>query len=196
MPLQAKVLSDRRSFKSLVSPVISVTIHSDIQRALGFSNILLSTLATRDQIHNILCPTIGVTFKLDTSTNGRCGCLRGGYHSTGLTSWSATGFTFSKRFVIGRFWLQSSPHKMVFEAFWSPVGHDWLLREDCAQMVWWVYDGPVFVDDTPGFRKVWMICQDKWQNSFVCCRLGLVRQKILSSMCLTFSMAWSITCFW
>ena len=38
----------------------------------------------------------------------------------------------------------------------------------------------MFVDDTPGFRKVWMICQDKWQNIFVCCRLGLVRQKILS----------------
>ena len=48
MPLQAKVLSCGRSFKSLVSPVISVTIHSDIQRALGFPNILLSTLATRD----------------------------------------------------------------------------------------------------------------------------------------------------
>ena len=39
MPLQAKVLSGGRSFKSLVSPVISVTIHSDIQRALGFPNI-------------------------------------------------------------------------------------------------------------------------------------------------------------
>ena len=38
MPLQAKVLSGGRSFKSLVSPVISVTIHSDIQRALGFPN--------------------------------------------------------------------------------------------------------------------------------------------------------------
>ena len=36
MPLQAKVLSSARSIKSLVSPVISVTIHSDIQRALGF----------------------------------------------------------------------------------------------------------------------------------------------------------------
>ena len=127
MPLQAKVLSSGRSIKSLVSPVISVTIHSDIQRALGFPDILLSTLATRHQIHNILCPTVGVTIQLDTSTTGRCGCLRGGYHST--------GFTFSKRFVIGRIWLQSSPHKMVFEAFWSPVGHDWLLWEDFAQMV-------------------------------------------------------------
>ena len=76
MPLQAKVLSGGRSLKSLVSPVISVTIHSDIQRALGFPKLMLSTLATRDQIHNILCPTIGVTFKLDTSTTGRCGCLR------------------------------------------------------------------------------------------------------------------------
>ena len=83
MPLQAKVLSSGRSIKSLVSPVISVTIHSDIQRALGFPDILLSTHATRHQIHNILCPTVGVTFQFDTSTTGRCGCLRGGYHSTG-----------------------------------------------------------------------------------------------------------------
>ena len=41
MPLQAKVLSSGRSIKSLVSPVISVTIHSDIQRALGFPDHFL-----------------------------------------------------------------------------------------------------------------------------------------------------------
>ena len=35
-----------RSFKSLVSTVISVTVHSDIQRALFFPDILFSTLAT------------------------------------------------------------------------------------------------------------------------------------------------------
>ena len=64
MPLQVKVLGSGGSINSLVSPVISVTIHSDIQRALGFPDILLSNLATRHQIHNILCPTVGVTFSL------------------------------------------------------------------------------------------------------------------------------------
>ena len=46
-------------------PVISMTVHSDIQGALGFPDILFSTLATRYQVHNILRSTIGVAFQLD-----------------------------------------------------------------------------------------------------------------------------------
>ena len=46
MPLQAKVLSSGRSIKSLVSPVISVTIHSDIQRALGVDNVQIKETVT------------------------------------------------------------------------------------------------------------------------------------------------------
>ena len=174
MPWRTEVLTNWRSFKSLMPPVISMTVHSDIQGALGFPDILFSTLATRYQVHNILRSTIGVAFQLDPSTTGRCGCLRRGYHFAGLTSWSATRFAFSKRLIIDGIWLQSSPHKMVSEAFWSSEGHDWLLWEDCAQMIWWFDDGPMFIDDAPDFRKFWVICHDKWENSFVCCRLGLV----------------------
>ena len=48
MPLQAKVLSGGRSFKSIVSPVISVTIHSDIQRALIYIYECQSDMAKHD----------------------------------------------------------------------------------------------------------------------------------------------------
>ena len=36
----------------------------------------------------------------------------------------------------------------------------------------------MFIDDAPDFRKVWVICHDRWQNSFV--RIGLVRLEVLS----------------
>ena len=36
------MLTNWRSFKSLVSPVISVTVHSDIQGALSYPDILFS----------------------------------------------------------------------------------------------------------------------------------------------------------
>ena len=38
-----------------------MTVHSDIQGALGFPDILFSTLSTRYQVHNILRSTIGDT---------------------------------------------------------------------------------------------------------------------------------------
>ena len=50
MSLQAGVLGGGGSFGSLVSPVISVTVHSVVRGALGFPNMQLSSLATRDQI--------------------------------------------------------------------------------------------------------------------------------------------------
>ena len=104
-----------------------MTVHSDIRSVFGFPDVLFSTTASRYQVHHILRSTIGVT--------GRGGCLRRGYHSAGLTSWSAIGFAFSKGFIIDRIWLQSSPHKMIFEAFWSSEGHDWFLLEDCAKLI-------------------------------------------------------------
>ena len=111
MPWRAEVFTNWRSFKSLMPPVISLTVHSDIQGGIGFPGVLFSTLATRYQVDHILRSTIGVSFKLDPSTTGRCGCLRQGYHFACLTSWSATGFAFTKS-LIDVIWLKPSPHKI------------------------------------------------------------------------------------
>ena len=114
-------------------PVISVIVHPDIQ---GGGGLISPTYCFPHLLHNIRCTTICalqlVSPPLDPSTTGRCCCIRMGYYFAALTSWSAIGFAFSKRLNIDGIWLQSSPHKMISEAFWSSEGHNWLLWEDCS----------------------------------------------------------------
>ena len=64
---------------------------------------------------------------------------------------------------------------MISGAFWSSEGVGRLCSDDLM-----IDDGPMFIDDTPDFRMVCVIYHDKWQNIFVCCRLGLVLQGVLS----------------
>ena len=53
-----------------------------------------------------------VGFQLDSSTIGRCDFLGRGYDIL-----FCTGFAFTKRFIVDGFWLESSPHKKISEAF-------------------------------------------------------------------------------
>ena len=97
MPLQPEVLCNWRSFKSLVSPVISLTIHPQAEVALGFPNILFSTLSTRYQVNHIHCSAVSTVLQSYSRPIRRLGYMGRRYHIAGSTSWSATGLAFAIR---------------------------------------------------------------------------------------------------
>ena len=135
IPWQPEVLCNWRSFKSLVSPVISVTIHPHAELALGLPNILFSTLSTRYQVNHIHCSAVSTALQSYFCPIRRLGFVGRGYHVAGPTFWSATGLAFAMRLIICGIWLQSSSHKKVSEAFGPSEGHNWLLWKNGIQMV-------------------------------------------------------------
>ena len=106
---------------------MSVTIHPQAELALGFPNILFSTLSTRYQVNHIDCSAVSTALQSYSCPIRRLGYVGRGYHVAGSTSWSATWLAFAMRLIICGIWLQSCSHKKVSEAFGPSESHNWHL---------------------------------------------------------------------
>ena len=103
----AKMLCHWWPFKPAMFPVIAMTIHPEVQRTFCLSYILLLTFAARNEVDNICCFTVGVTFQLDNRTRWRLNSFCVQYHFASLTPGSPA-------------WLCTSSHKNLSE--WSRDG--------------------------------------------------------------------------
>ena len=83
------------SFKPTVSPVVTMAIHTFVQWAFGFSYVLFVATAARDQIHNILSCAVCVLSQSYSGPRRWLHSASRGYHFAALTSFSATGSTFT-----------------------------------------------------------------------------------------------------
>ena len=81
----AKMLCHWWPFKPAMFPVIAMTIHPEVQRTFCLSYILLLTFAARNEVDNICCFTVSVTFQLDNRTRWRLNSFCVQYHFASLT---------------------------------------------------------------------------------------------------------------
>ena len=105
------------SFKPTVSPVVTMAIHTFVQWAFGFSYVLFVATAARDQIHNILCCAVCVLSQSYSGPRRWLHSASRGYHFAALTSFSATGSTFTSLVVIIRVWFESCSYQEITKAF-------------------------------------------------------------------------------
>ena len=129
------------SFKPTVSPVVTMAIHTFVQWAFGFSYILFVATAARDQIHNILCCAVCVLSQSYSGPRRWLHSASRGYHFAALTSFSATGSTFTSLVVIIRVWFESCSYQEITKAFWASESHDWFALVNILQLIWWLDDG-------------------------------------------------------
>ena len=129
------------SFKPTVSLVVTMAIHTFVQWAFGFSYVLFVATAARDQIHNILCCAVCVLSQSYSGPRRWLHSASRGYHFAALTSFSATGSTFTSLVVIIRVWFESCSYQEITKAFGASESHDWfaLVKYPSTHLMtrWW-----------------------------------------------------------
>ena len=167
------------SFKPTASPVITMAIHTFVQWA--FSYILFVATAARDQIHNILCCTVCVLPQSYSCPRRWLHSTSRGYHFAALTSFFATGLTFTILVVIIRVWFEWLSHQEITKTFGMSESHDLFALVNILQLIWWLDDGPIFVDNIPDLGQIRMICQLKWEYCAHLSRLRPVWKQSISA---------------
>ena len=137
------------SLKPTVSPVITLAIHTFVKWAFHFSYVLFVATAARDQIHNILCCAVCVLSQSFSGPRRWLHSASRGHHFAALTSFSATGSTFTILVVIIRVWYESCSYQEIKKAFGTSESHNWFVLVNILQLIWWLDDGPIFVYNIP-----------------------------------------------